>query len=267
LTGYQAKFNPFKSPTLPLRIYFRDMKFALIGYGKMGKTIEQVIIDQNKGDEIVLRIGEDNLHDLTTENLRKADVAIEFTRPDAAIVNINRCFDAGVPVVVGTTAWLDRLDEVKSSCTEKKGGLFYSPNFSIGVNIFFEINRRLAAIMNLQPQYNVSIEEIHHTEKLDAPSGTAIRAAEVMLAELSQKKGWVLAHTPGATSGDSLLITAKREPHVPGTHIVTYSSEVDEIQVIHQAKTRRGFAEGAVMAARWMAGRKGIYEMKDLLSF
>jgi 4-hydroxy-tetrahydrodipicolinate reductase len=245
------------------------MKVALIGYGKMGKTIEQVIIDQNKGDEIVLRIGEENLADLTLDNLRKADVAIEFTRPDAAIGNINMCFDAGVPVVVGTTAWLSRLDEVRKQCAEKNGGLFFSPNFSIGVNIFFEINRRLAAIMESQPQYNVSMEEIHHTEKLDAPSGTAIKTAEVVMENLSRKKQWKLSDpaSVGAVSADSLLITAKREPGVPGTHVVTYSSDADEIQVIHQAKTRRGFAEGAVMAARWMSGRRGLYEMKDLLSF
>ena len=244
------------------------MKFALIGYGKMGKAIEQVITDQNKGDEIVLRIGEDNLHELTVVNLQKADVAIEFTRPDAAIDNIYLCFKANIPVVVGTTAWLDRLDEVKTKCADYHGGLFYAPNFSIGVNIFFEINRRLAAIMDAQPQYDVAVEEMHHTEKLDAPSGTAIHTAEVIIDRLSRKSKWVLAD-PSADldTPKSLLITAKREPHVPGTHVVTYSSSVDEIQVIHQAKTRRGFAEGAVMAARWMAGRRGVYEMKDLLSF
>jgi 4-hydroxy-tetrahydrodipicolinate reductase len=242
------------------------MKFALIGYGKMGKTIEQVITDQNKGDEIVLKISDSNIADLTIENLRKADVAIEFTRPDAAIGNINLCFEAGVPVVVGTTAWLDKLPEVKKTCDAKNGALFYAPNFSIGVNIFFEINRKLAAIMNGQPQYDVSMEEIHHTEKLDAPSGTAIKAAEVVLLELKRKTSWQLAGSKIA-EGNPLLITAKREPHVPGTHVVTYSSDADEIQIIHQAKTRRGFAEGAVMAARWLPGRKGVYEMKDLLSF
>jgi 4-hydroxy-tetrahydrodipicolinate reductase len=245
------------------------MKFALIGYGKMGKAIEQVITAQNKGDEITLRVGEENLHDLTIGNLQKADVAIEFTRPDAATGNINLCFDAGIPVVVGTTAWLGKLEEIKQACAAKNGGLFYSPNFSIGVNIFFEINRRLAAIMDKQPQYEVAIEEVHHTEKLDAPSGTAIRTAELIIGELGHKTKWALrdTHTKGSEAASSLLITAKREPHVPGTHIVTYSSEADEIQLIHQAKTRRGFAEGAVMAARWMAGRKGVYEMKDMLSF
>jgi 4-hydroxy-tetrahydrodipicolinate reductase len=245
------------------------MKVALIGYGKMGKAIEQVIADQNKGDEIVLRIGEDSLDQLTTDNLKKADVAIEFTRPDAAIGNMYACFRAGIPVVVGTTAWAHRLAEVKQECTAHNGGLFYSPNFSIGVNIFFEINRRLAAIMDRQPQYDVAIEEIHHTEKLDAPSGTAIHIAEVILGQYEHKSSWALAGTDQTPSNDAgrLLITAKREPDVPGTHIVSYSSSVDEIQVIHQAKSRRGFAEGAVTAARWMVGRKGIYEMKDLLSF
>jgi 4-hydroxy-tetrahydrodipicolinate reductase len=228
------------------------MKFALIGYGK--------------GDQIVLKISDSNIADLTIENLRKADVAIEFTRPDAAIGNINLCFEAGVPVVVGTTAWLDKLPEVKKACDAKNGALFYAPNFSIGVNIFFEINRKLAAIMNSQPQYDVSMEEIHHTEKLDAPSGTAIKAAELVLLEFKRKTAWQLAGGK-IVEGNPLLITAKREPHVPGTHIVTYSSEADEIQIIHQAKTRRGFAEGAVMAARWLPGRKGVYEMKDLLSF
>jgi 4-hydroxy-tetrahydrodipicolinate reductase len=245
------------------------MKFALIGYGKMGKAIEQVIKDQNKGDEIVLRIGEDNLADLTIANLQKADVAIEFTRPDAVISNIQLCFEAGVPVVVGTTAWLDKLAEVSTLCSSKDGALFYSPNFSIGVNIFFEINKKLAAIMNGQSQYDVAIEEIHHTEKLDAPSGTAIRAAQGILEALTRKTKWTLAD-PSVKASDhtsGLLITAKREPHVPGTHIVTYSSEADEIQLTHQANTRRGFAEGAVMAARWLPGRKGVFEMKDLLSF
>ncbi|MBS1593098.1 MAG: 4-hydroxy-tetrahydrodipicolinate reductase [Bacteroidetes bacterium] len=239
------------------------MKIALIGYGKMGKAIEQVILDQQRGDEIII-IGR---KDLTVENLRRADVAIEFTEPDAAIGNISLCLDAGVPVVVGTTAWLDKLPEVTSEVKARNGSLFYAPNFSIGVNIFFEINRRLAAIMQQQPQYEVAIEEIHHTEKKDAPSGTAIRAAEVILAELSRKKGWALAGAEPAAAAAPLLITAKREPHVPGTHIVTYSSIVDEIQLIHQAHTRRGFAEGAVMAARWLVGRKGVFEMKDMLAF
>lgn len=246
------------------------MKFALIGYGKMGKVIEDVILSANTNktekDEIVLRIGAENKHELTIENLQKVDVAIEFTQPDAAIVNINLCFDAGIPVVVGTTAWLDQLPAVKATCTAKNGALFYAPNFSIGVNIFFEINKKLAAIMNHQPQYNVAMEEIHHTEKKDAPSGTAIKTAEVILEELTSKTNWLLADN-GNQSTESLMIKALREPNVPGTHIVNYFSEVDSIQLIHEAKSRKGFAEGAVMAARWLPGKKGVFEMKDLLQF
>lgn len=228
----------------------------------MGKTIEQVIIDQNAGDEIVLRIGEDNLQDFTVENLRKADVAIEFSTPHSAIPNIYKCFEAGLPVVVGTTAWLDKLSEVESECLDKNGTLFYSPNFSIGVNIFFEINKRLAMLMNKQPQYEVTMEEIHHTEKLDAPSGTAIKTAQVIMAELERKKKWNM----NTSNPDELLIVAKREPNVPGTHTVTYTSSVDSIEIKHEAKSRRGFAEGAVMAARWIVGKKGVFEMRDMLA-
>ena len=254
-----------------------EMKFALIGYGKMGKTIEQVILDQNKNDEIVLKINDQNLHELTIENLKKADAAIEFTTPQSAIQNIYMCFEAGVPVVVGTTAWLDELQEVKKNCAAKNGGLFFSPNFSIGVNIFWEVNRRLAQLMNTQPQYEISMEEIHHTEKLDAPSGTAVKTAEVILPELDRKTTWV-THVEGANPNSEirnpkegevahdLLIVAKREPNVPGTHTVKYESDVDYIEIKHEAKTRRGFAEGAVMAARWMVGKKGVFEMKDLLA-
>src|SRR5690606_32987795 len=157
-----------KEVSITLKIYVCVMKFALIGYGKMGKTIEQVILEQNANDEIVLKITDQNLEELTSENLQKADVAIEFTQPDSAVQNIYKCFDAGVSEVVGTTAWLDKLAEVKAKCIEKKGGPFYTPNFSIGVNIFWEVNRKLAQLMNHQPQYEVTMEEIHHTEKKDA---------------------------------------------------------------------------------------------------
>lgn len=242
------------------------MKIALIGYGKMGKTIEQVILEKYPTDEIVLRIGTENKDEFTIENLQKADVAIEFTQPDAAIANIYTCFEAGVPVVVGTTAWLDQLDAVKKVCADKNGALFFAPNFSIGVNVFFEINKHLARIMNTQPQYDVSMEEIHHTEKKDAPSGTAIKAAEVILAEWHHKNNWKLA-LDATDSNDALLITAKREPEVPGTHTVTYSSSVDELVFTHQAKSRRGFAEGAVVAAHWLLGKKGVFDMADLLRF
>ncbi|HWB64411.1 MAG TPA: 4-hydroxy-tetrahydrodipicolinate reductase [Chitinophagales bacterium] len=242
------------------------MKFALLGYGKMGKTIEQVILEQQKSDEIVLKINDQNLGDLNAANLQKADVAIEFSTPHTVIHNIYECFEAGVPVVVGTTAWLNQLEEVKAECARKNGALFYSPNFSIGVNIFWEINRRLALLMDKQPQYRTSMEETHHTEKLDAPSGTAIKTAEVMLKEINRLDKWELSSIGNQAAADKLLIVAKREPQVPGTHIVKYESDVDVLEIKHEAKSRKGFAEGAVLAARWLAGRKGVFEMKDLLA-
>ncbi|HRN93741.1 MAG: 4-hydroxy-tetrahydrodipicolinate reductase [Chitinophagales bacterium] len=242
------------------------MKVALIGYGKMGKEIERVLLDSNLSDEIVLKISENNLSDLTVENLQKADVAIEFTQPEAAVKNIRLCFKAGIPVVVGTTAWLEKLPEITQDCNAANGALFHAPNFSIGVNIFFEINRKLAAIMQQQPQYDIGIEEIHHTEKKDAPSGTAIKTAEVILSELKRVKKWQLENTL-EVQNNLLPIVAKREPNVPGTHTVIYKSAVDEIVLTHQAHSRKGFAEGAVTAARWLIGKKGVFEMKDLLSF
>ena len=249
------------------------MKFALIGYGKMGKTIEQFILDQKLNDEIVLKISDQNIDELTVENLKKADVAIEFTTPQSAVANIYKCFEADIPVVVGTTAWLNKLDEVKKTCAEKNGTLFFSPNFSIGVNIFWAVNQKLAQLMNTQPQYEISMEEIHHTEKLDAPSGTAVKTAEVILKDLTRKKNWQLTDglkstfhdTPDSETPSPLLIVAKREPNVPGTHTVKYESDVDFIEIKHEAKSRKGFAEGSVLAARWLVGKKGVYDMKDLL--
>lgn len=240
------------------------MKYALIGYGKMGKEIEQVIHSSYPNDEIVLKISEANLHEFSTENLQKADVAIEFTEPASAVSNIYKCFDAGVPVVVGTTAWMDRLHEVKEHCIAKNGALFYSPNYSVGVNVFWEINKTLARLMDKFPEYNISIEEIHHTEKKDAPSGTAVKTAEVILSEIRSKSGWHLK-TELESPLHELPIIAKREPNVPGTHTVTYASSVDLIEIKHEAKSRRGFAEGAVMAARFLHNKKGVYQMKDLL--
>ncbi len=248
------------------------MKFALIGYGKMGKAIEEVISEQSKnntlfsGDEIVLKISNENINELTVENLRNVDVAIEFTQPDSAVRNISLCLEAGVPIVVGTTAWLDKLDEVKQACIKNNGAVFHAPNFSIGVNIFFEINKRLAQIINTQPQYDVVMEEIHHTEKKDAPSGTAIKTAEVILSKWGKKKNWKL-DLNAISKDDSLLITAKREPNVPGTHTVKYICNVDEIILTHEAKSRKGFAEGAVTAARWIKDKKGVFDMSDLLRF
>lgn len=242
------------------------MKIALIGYGKMGKEIERVIADSNNGDEIVLKITSQNLFDLNIENISQADVAIEFTQPEAAVNNIKLCFEAGTPVVVGTTAWLNNLPEITTACKTANGALFHAPNFSIGVNIFFELNKKLASIMQHQPQYQIGIEEIHHIEKKDAPSGTAIKTAEIILSELKRVEKWQLENTLTAPN-NIMPIVAKREPNVPGTHTVIYKSNVDEIVLTHQAHSRRGFAEGAVAAARWLIGKKGIFEMKDMLSF
>lgn len=242
------------------------MKVALIGYGKMGKEIERIIAETAGADEIVLKITSSNLHELTIENLQKADVAIEFTQPEVAVENIKKCFAANVPVVVGTTAWLQHLPEVRQACHAANAALFYAPNFSIGVNIFFEVNRKMAALMQHQPQYKVEMEEIHHTEKKDAPSGTAIKTAEIILSELKRVEQWQLHTTTAQNSTTCLPIVAKREPHVPGTHTVVYKSDVDELVFTHQAHSRRGFAAGAVTAARWLVGKKGVFEMKDLLA-
>ena len=244
------------------------MKFALIGYGKMGKVIEDVILSANANklvkDEIVLKIGADNLQDLTIENLQKADVAIEFTQPDAAIANIQLCFDAGIPVVVGTTAWLDQLPSVKATCAEKDGALFYAPNFSIGVNIFFHLNKILAGLMKKFPEYGVEMEEIHHIEKKDAPSGTAITLAEGLMSQNSAFTKWV--NEP--TDDENIIeIVSKRIENVAGTHTVSYNSPIDAIEIKHTAHSREGFAQGAVMAAEWTAKNRGVFGMNDLLKF
>ncbi len=239
------------------------MKIALLGYGKMGKAIEGVI-NETPGLEVVLRVDAQNADTITPDDLRKADVAIEFSTPHTVIGNIYKCFEAGIPVVVGTTAWLDHLPEVKERC--KKGGhtLFWASNFSIGVNIFFAVNRYLAKVMNGQSQYDVHMEEIHHTEKLDAPSGTAITLAKGVLEELDRKQEWV---NQPAEKDSQLGIISKREHGVPGTHLVTYESDIDTIEISHVAHSRLGFARGAVQAAQWVVGRKGVFEMSDFLQF
>ena len=234
----------------------------LIGYGKMGKAIESIAL--LKGHEIVLKIDADNLDDLTAANLQQADVAIEFTSPHAAIENIKTCIDAGLPVISGSTGWMDKWETVKNYCEQKNGGLLYASNFSIGVNIFFEINKKLAALMAPHAEYNVIVEEIHHTAKQDAPSGTAITLAEQILQHLPGKKNWV---NERSEKEEELTIISKRIDPAPGTHYVRYSSPVDEIEIIHTANSRQGFASGAVLAAEFMAGKKGIYSMKDVLQF
>jgi 4-hydroxy-tetrahydrodipicolinate reductase len=236
------------------------MKIALIGYGKMGKAIEEIALQ--KGHAIGLKIDIATLADFTKENLNKCDVAIEFTSPHTALQNILTCIDAGTPVVSGSTGWLEHWDEVKKKCEEKSGSLLYSSNYSIGVNIFFELNKKLASLMKQQTNYEVSMEEIHHTQKKDAPSGTAISLAEQVMANLDRKHKWVNDQAPAA---DELLITSKRIDPAPGTHIVKYHSSIDDIEIIHTAHNRTGFATGAVLAAEFLKDKKGIYSMKEVL--
>lgn len=237
------------------------MKVAIIGYGKMGKTIEQILLD--RGHTVHLKINQDNHEDLTVSNLKSCDVAIEFTQPSSAIENYFVCFNAQVPVISGTTGWLHDLEKVKAQLQVQNATMFYAPNFSIGVNIFFKINALLAKIMNGQAAYHVEMEEIHHTEKLDSPSGTAIRAAEIILQNLDNKNTWV----ENVKSDESeLLIKVKREDKVPGTHKVDYLSEEDKISISHTAFSRKGFALGAVLAAEWVYQKKGYYTMDDMLN-
>lgn len=236
------------------------MKIALLGYGKMGKAIEEIAV--SKGHEIVLKVNIDNLEDNTIENIKKADVVIEFTGPESAFENISRCIEAGVPVVSGSTGWLNKYDEAKKLCEAKNGSFLYASNFSVGVNIFFAVNERLAELMAAQSQYDVIIKEIHHTAKLDAPSGTAITLAEQVLERSSFKKNWVKEQ---GMKKDELSIFSERIDPAPGTHHVKYSSEIDEIEIIHTAHSRKGFAGGAVLAAEFIKDRKGIFSMRDVL--
>ncbi|MDH6343087.1 4-hydroxy-tetrahydrodipicolinate reductase [Parabacteroides sp. PFB2-12] len=238
------------------------MKIALIGYGKMGKTIERIA--QERGHEIVSIIDINNQEDFASEAFKSADAAIEFTIPATAYDNYMKCFAAGVPVVSGTTGWLDRLDEVKATCANEGKTLFYASNFSIGVNIFFALNRHLAKIMNNFPTYDVRMTETHHIHKLDAPSGTAITLAEEMMQVLERKTAWSLDK---ADSPADLMIQAFREGEVPGRHEIIYESGVDTIRIEHDAKSREGFALGAVIAAEFAAGKKGFLTMQDLLTF
>lgn len=238
------------------------MKIALIGYGKMGKEIEQIAV--SRGHTIVLKIDIQNQADMTTENLSEADVAIEFTGPETAVGNYLKCFEAGVPVVSGTTGWLEQRRLVENACAAAQGCFFYASNFSLGVNIFFALNKFLAKKMKDFPQYDVSMTEIHHTQKLDAPSGTAITLAEDILELSGIKKNWTI-HEP--ESNNELHIKPIREGQVPGIHTIKYDSEVDYIEITHSAYSRKGFAFGAVLAAEYCAGRTGILSMTDLLNF
>lgn len=238
------------------------MKIAIIGYGKMGKAVEAAAL--KRGHDVVLRISSSNISDLTPDRLSVADVAIEFTTPQTAVGNIRACFSAGVPVVVGTTGWYHEFETVSKICEEGNHSLLYASNFSIGVNIVFEINRMLAKMMNHQQQYDVSIEETHHIHKKDAPSGTAITLAEGVCSGLNRKTNWMLDQ--GQRVDDSILsVKAFREDEVPGTHKVIYRSADDEILLQHTAFGREGFATGAVAAAEWISGKTGCYSVRDML--
>lgn len=232
------------------------MKIALLGYGKMGKSIEEISLKRNHTIALAT-------NDPVSENdLSNADVAIDFSVPSSAVDNIKKCFSVNVPVVVGTTGWYDRFDEVCQLCTQGGYSLFHATNFSVGVNIFFEINKKLAELMNPQQNYDVQMTEIHHIQKLDSPSGTAITLAEGILSKLDRKSGWA----EGTQVSSMINITSKREGMVPGTHIITYENEIDKIEIIHEAKGRIGFATGAVLAAEFLQEKKGVYTMKDLLN-
>jgi 4-hydroxy-tetrahydrodipicolinate reductase len=236
------------------------MNIALIGYGQMGKEIEKIA--QERGHEIVLIIDKDNHDDLNTENLKKVDVAIEFSRPESAVENYKTCFSNSVPVVSGTTGWLEALPEIISKCEANKTGFFYASNFSLGVNLFFELNKKLAELMNPFKEYSIRMNEIHHTRKLDAPSGTAITLAEGLILNVDHISTW--KNSEKVNVGE-LPIISYREGDVPGTHEVIYNSEIDTISIKHEAKNRKGFALGAVLAAEFLKGKTGFYGMNDLL--
>jgi len=236
------------------------MKIALIGYGKMGKAIEKVAIAN--GHEILLKISSTNKEAFTKENLCKCDVAIEFTNPHNAVENLIKCFEAGIPVICGSTGWLNELNRVQDICNSNDGAFVYASNFSIGVNLFFELNTYLAKLMSQYPTYNVQLEEIHHTEKKDAPSGTAITLAEQILENQDKKKQWV-NHL--SDSSEELEIISKRIDPAPGTHKIKYASLIDDIEIIHTAHNREGFAKGAVLAAEYIIGKKGYFGMKEVL--
>jgi 4-hydroxy-tetrahydrodipicolinate reductase len=238
------------------------MKIALIGYGKMGKAIETIAV--NKGHDIVLKIGIENVEEFTIEAVQQADIVIEFSSPHSAFQNVMKCLEAKVPVVCGSTGWLEKYNEAKEFCEQQNTALLYASNFSVGVNLFFELNSYLAKLMSTHHEYNVVLEEIHHTEKKDAPSGTAITLAEQVLQHLQSKKIWVNKPTD---KSEELEIVSKRIDPAPGTHSIKYASAIDDIEITHTAHNRIGFASGAVLAAEFLVDKKGIFTMKDVLGF
>ncbi|MCL7989464.1 4-hydroxy-tetrahydrodipicolinate reductase [Sphingobacterium sp. lm-10] len=245
------------------------MKIGLLGYGKMGQLIEQYAI--KKGHEIAWIIDANNRENIAAEDLVSADIAIDFSTPDAALDNISLCFENDLPIVVGTTGWYEQLEEVKATCLEANQSMLYGSNFSIGVNVFFHINRLLAKAISPYKQYDAQVEEIHHIHKLDAPSGTAITIAEGILDAYAEKNEWVNRLEGSGEevipAKNELLIESLRLEEVPGTHTVVYSSEVDQIEFKHTAHSRDGFALGAVVAAEWLVGRKGFYQVTEMFDF
>lgn len=237
------------------------LKIGLLGYGKMGRAIESLA--PQHGVEIAWRITRENRASASPEFLRQADVVIEFTRPDAAFENVMWCMQNGLSVVSGTTGWLDRLPEAQDFCRHNQGALLWASNFSVGVNLFFALNSFLARLMNTRPEYQASVTEVHHIHKLDAPSGTAVSLVNGIVAESDRYTGWVL--TPKPAQPGEIPVTAVREEEVPGTHIIDWQSAVDEISIEHRANSRAGFASGAILAAKWLAGKRGVFEMKDVL--
>ncbi len=232
------------------------MKIALLGYGKMGKAIEAFAV--KRGHIIVLRIDLSNAHEI--DQIRQADVAIEFSQPDAVVHNLLACFERKVPVVCGTTGWLQHKATIEDACKKNEGTLFYASNYSLGVNLFFKLNYFLAQLMNRHEGYDVLIDEIHHTQKKDAPSGTAITLAEDIIKKLDRKKSWVLGENPDPSS---LVITSSRVDPTPGTHTIAYRSPIDDLEIRHTAHSRDGFALGALMVAEWIRGKKGVLRMSD----
>ncbi len=245
------------------------MNIILLGYGKMGQIIERYAL--KRGHQIFLVVDEHNRPNLTADDIRGADVAIDFSVPSAALDNMNLCLEAGVPIVVGTTGWYDQLQDVKAKCLAFGGSILYGSNFSIGVNVFFHINRMLAKALQPYKQYDVQVEEIHHIHKLDAPSGTAITIAEGILDNSDVKTNWVNTvvgeQDEIIPKPQELLIESHRIEEVPGTHTVLYSSEVDQIEFKHTAHSRDGFALGAVVAAEWLNGKKGFYQVTEIFDF
>lgn len=235
------------------------MKIALIGTGKMGQAIEELAV--KRGHTIALKLNHENIANATFEDLKLADVAIEFTRPDAAITNLSLCLEAGLPVVCGTTGWYEQLEYIRKEFTQKNGSLVYASNFSVGVNMMFELNRILAKWMQSHPEYHVSLSEIHHTHKIDKPSGTAVTLANGIIENNNNYKQWSLEKNPD----HSIFIDALRAPDVVGTHDVIWESAIDKIQLHHHAKSRDGFALGAIHAAEWIKDKQGVYTMKDIL--